>query len=203
MSDKESKIKEIRTIEATREGLMGLSGKLGCIVLNLGQPIISHTNDGGGFMTEIIGFSSRAMPNYMDDWGDELPTMQAYNELGHPIEMPSSDGWQQKKNIVDPNIRTVGWHYYNLQNSNLEILYMIDEAEITVTYMGQKVFKEVAGDLQAYVPERGWEDKIAALAIQARKIEEKKIKEERDQRVEQSKKDKSKFIKKLKEKWGN
>ena len=47
MREIEKRIQEKRTVEATKKKLMGFNGKLGCIVRNLGQPIIAQSEGGG------------------------------------------------------------------------------------------------------------------------------------------------------------
>ena len=44
-----SRIQEQRTIEATKNNLMGFNGKLGCIAKNLGDPIIAEHSGGQYF----------------------------------------------------------------------------------------------------------------------------------------------------------
>ena len=69
MNEKEKRIQEQRTIEATKKNLMGLTGKIGTIVRNLGQPMISQC-EGGTFLDT----------SYLDDpWA--LPEESTFGEL--------------------------------------------------------------------------------------------------------------------------
>ena len=92
MRDIEKRIQEKRTIEATKKRLMGFNGKLGCIVRNLGQPIMSHM-EGGGLHEygETINFWEDAYEPSLENITDpnelnkRIPTMQVLDELGNPI----------------------------------------------------------------------------------------------------------------------
>src|SRR4051812_31315520 len=60
MYEKEKIIREQRTIEATRKGLMGLDGKLGGILRYLGKPVIAgsgcwiESNEGQDFYDHLF-----------------------------------------------------------------------------------------------------------------------------------------------------
>ena len=54
MQEHEEKIKQLRTLEAKKKDLMGLNGKLGHILLRLGQPIINHQEGGKYFEQQYL-----------------------------------------------------------------------------------------------------------------------------------------------------
>lgn len=58
MFEKEKIIKDQRVNEATRKNFVGLEGKFGTILKYLGEPIIGHSQGGGGGL-----FESNSMPD--------------------------------------------------------------------------------------------------------------------------------------------
>lgn len=198
MNDKEKKIIEQRTIEATRKGLMGFSGKLGIILRSLGQPIISQAD--GIYMSEYFGYSS----NNYDQNDEEIGTMEVLDLLGNPIEEPFDDSWTNKNsNRKNISIRNIGWHYDGLNRSmHLEIKFLEEQAELTVYYEGNLVFKEISGELKTYIPFDDWELKIESLFKASKKIDDVVKTKEKTERLEEAKKNKSKWLKKMKENWG-
>lgn len=198
MNDKEKKIIEQRTIEATRKGLMGFSGKLGIILRSLGQPIVSQSD--GIYMSEYFGYSN----NNYDPNENEIITMEALDLLGNPIEEPSDPSWANKNNNrKNISTRDIGWHYDGLNRSmHLEIKFLEEQAELTVYYEGNLVFKEISGELKTYIPFDDWELKIETLFKSSKKIDDLVKTKEKTERIEEAKKNKSKWLKKMKENWG-
>lgn len=69
MYEKEKLIKENRLIEATRKGLTGLDGKLGCILHYLGQPIKSSgsSNYNITYLEDVYTEEKEGMPTCDED----------------------------------------------------------------------------------------------------------------------------------------
>lgn len=204
MSEKEKIIIEQRTIEATRKGLMGLSGKIGVIICNLGDPILSHSS--GVEWANSIGYTSREYDNYWYDLEteNEFPTMDVKDDLGNSLIEPNSPEWNQNKsNRTNAYIHNLGFHFDGLNRGyHLEMKYLEEECEITVHYKGYLVFKENSGKLLAYTPMEEWESKIDRLFISAKKIQENKKKHDKEQTLEEAKKKKQSFIERLRTTWG-
>lgn len=203
MNEKEKRIKEQRTIEATNKGLMGISGKLGLIVRTIGQPIINQTENG---FDEFIGYSSNPFSSYynIEEDQNEIKTMEVLDAFGMPIQEPNSSEWDQNRtNRINQSIKTIGWIFDSLNSGiNLEIKYFLENALLTVQYNGIYVFKECEGDLITYVPEQTWELKINSLFEKAKKLNEKKRNIEKEKKVEQQKREKENWLEKLRKNWG-
>lgn len=198
MNDKEKRIKEERTIEATRKGLMGSGGKFGTIVKHLGQPITVHSKGG-------LYFDS----NYLEDpW--ELPGE------GDPWELQEGTAEEVQKQIPymgmenDPNsigdpvtLTNIGWHFDGLNRGiHLEIKYESEKSELTVHYKGYTVYREIANELMAYAPFDEWEDKINQLFKVAREKQIHTLKTDKEERIESAKNAKENWWQRVREKWG-
>ena len=205
MNDKEKKIKEARTIEATRKGI---SEKLNLIVRVMGQPILTHYEGGlfsdhGG--NSVIGMTSTSAPldYYEEEENDEYDTLEMLDAFGQPIENPQDDTWSESKRPrkrVDSHI--IGWYFDGLNRGvHLEIKYMEEISELTVHYKGYLVFKEIGGDLQAYNPTE-WEDKIMEFHKSAQKMHNVNRKEEKKEREVENLKAKQSWIKQMRDMWG-
>lgn len=208
MFDKQQRIaKEKRTIEATKKGLMGSTGKLGCILKNLGDPIIANSSTG---LHDINYFDSGEEEFDLNDcttneeMASNLPTMEMW-QGDHRIVDPSEvqDGWITKNNMVPGGHCSIGWIFDGLgQGMHLELKYMEDAKELTVYYKGHSVYKEVTGELMSYVPYDEWENYIEtlyAVAIKKKKIAEAKDQEELKEEVD---KNKQTWLQKFKDNWG-
>jgi len=198
MHEQEKRIKEQRTIEANRKKLMGLDGKLGCILKYLGEPLIRQDEGDwfhssryldeedsrrettwGGTPEEII----EQIPT--DDWGDLLPD-ECYRS--QPVKYDTEE---------------IGMVFDGLSSGmNLEIRYLKQDNLLTVKHEGRLVYREVAGELEAYVPAPQWEDMVNRLFPLAKKREVTAIGEAVQQRREKNRKDKLGFLEKLRTKWG-
>lgn len=139
--NREKIIQEQRTIEAMKKGYMGLEGKFATIVKRLGYPVIKQ----GG-----LNFDQTFLEDYYNlEDDDALPTMD------------EEEGSYE-----------IGWSFDGLNRGmNLSILVLFHNREITVRYDGQLVYSELAGDLEGFAPEDGWEQKIDTLFSLCKKVE--------------------------------
>lgn len=204
MNEKEKRIKDQRTIEATNKGLMGISGKLGLIVRSIGQPIINQTANG---FDEFIGYSSNPFYSYDypdDSHDDDIRTIEVLDAFGMPIQEPNSPEWNQNRpKRVNESMKTIGWIFDSLNGgTNLEIKYILENSLLTVQYDGIYVFKECEGDLMAYIPDQVWESKINSFFKKAKEINDKKRTTEKERRTEQAKVEKENWLEKLRKNWG-
>ncbi len=179
--EREKTIRAQRTIDAVRNNLMGVGGKLGVILRYLGQPLRQH------------GCGMHQASSLDDYLGEPYWT--------HADEFGEEDGVQE----ADPyeTIRTIGYMFDGLSRGMwLEIVYKLDESTIRVLWKGYEVYREEAGELEAYVPSREWEDCIDRLYEQAKqrgkveKQQEQVIKEERGRQAKEG------FIAHLRRTWG-
>ena len=188
MDRKENVIKEQRTIEATKNNLMGPSGRLGTIVKVFGTAI---KRQGGS----LLDFS------YMDDPYEDF----AYHEFettlsGQPGPLMFRD---RIDNEEDESVMVEGFLFDGLSRGlHLEITYLLESHRLTVSYQGYEVYREVAGELEVYVPHADWENKIERLFRVAKKHEkvQKPLLEQELKREVESKK--ASFWEKMKKRWG-
>ena len=217
MSDKENQIIEQRTIQATRKGYMGASGKLGVIVKHLGQPITVQSEGSGDWhnVNYLEGYydveddpfwdgKAESYQNkipYADFWRKELPFSADLAQQ----EEPTGDAWKKERDYQRNLIRCsdIGWYFYGLSSGiNLEITYKIEENEILVKYDGITVYKETAGDLEYFVPDESWESKIKILYEKAKKIEKTVAIKEKNERISESRKNKEGWLHEMRNRWG-
>lgn len=122
MRNKEDIIRDQRTREAVKKGLMGQGGKLGCIARYLGQEIVRQ---GGSYYTQ----------NFIDLTGiQEDENMIPYMEED---ETAITEGY-----MFDGLSR--GLH--------MEIRLSEERSEIYVRWQGDIVYREMAGELYGYCP---------------------------------------------------
>ncbi len=175
MQEKEKLIKEKRTILATKNGLIGPNGKLGCIVMYLGQKIMEQGSSGFGYEA-----------SYLPD----------------PEEYIMEEEWI--RDASDDEVTQIGWLFDGLSwGMHLEIKYVEDEAKLSVYYKGNLVYCEMAGDLQAYAPSQTWESLVDKLYEKAKTIRKDEMEEEKELRIIKGEKKKQSFLEKLKRTWGN
>lgn len=195
----EKRIQEQRTIEATKNNLMGFGGKLGCIAKNLGEPIIAEYF-GGKY------FSSNSIPDYMnlDSDEDEMRTVQIRVD-GEAVTEPGDvdPTWSRKFNQEDATIEQIGWYFDGLNRGiHLEIKCFLEEGRITVYFKGYNVYTEIAGELLNYNPNGGWEKQVDKLfeTAQTKERSQKKIDKQKSQ--EEIIKNKTSWLQKIRDKWG-
>lgn len=172
MNNKEKVIQEQRTIEAMKKGYMGCEGKFAFIVKKMGDLIISQNS---------ANFEQTFMEDFYE-WNDEeeLPTME-----------------------VDESVNEIGMSYDDLKSgNNLTILFLNDENEIIVRHEGKLVYKEVANELQSFVPEEKWESLIEKIYTKAKIVDKNRKNKENNLLIKAANYKKKEIIEKLKDKWG-
>lgn len=165
-------IKEARTIEAMRHGYMGMEGKFAVIAKRLGQPIIHQGSK---------NFEQRFLDDPFDLKDNESFPMFDEEDNSYEVGL-IFDGLQRGVNI------SIIMHFYN--------------REITCEHEGKKVYKEIAGELEAYVPDQAWESKIESLHVLARKIERKNKPNDKQKIIAEADKKRKEILEELKNKWG-
>jgi len=195
-----SRIQEQRTIEATKNNLMGFNGKLGCIAKNLGDPIIAE-HSGGQY------FSSNEMTDYLNLDQDEEEQIRSvhFTMGGHTLEEPGDvdPTWSRKLNKEYSNTEHLGWFFDGLgRGIHLEIKCISEEGKITVNFKGFLVYEETAGELSSYNPNGDWQKHIDKLYEVAKTKERKTKNEEKKISQEASLKKKTSWLKELRDKWG-
>lgn len=168
----EKAIKEARTIEAMRNGYMGLGGKFCQITKKLGFPIINQ----GGLYLDSTEFEDV----FKEENKEEIRTA---NEDESTYEV----GWQ-----FDGLSRGI----------NLSITIKNHLREIIVRHEGNIVYKEVSGELEGYHPDKVWEEWINKLHETVKKSQRKESIQNNKKIEQQKEEKKLKILDDLKRRWG-
>lgn len=186
--NREELIREQRTIEATKKNLMGPSGKFGQILKAFGVPILKQ----GSSL-----YHQSSLDDYYDDFTTTVYETTASNQNGPVVYR------DEIKEIEDEYIEETGLLFDGLNRGiHMEIIYWHEDSSLKVSFKGYVVYKEVAGQLEAYTPTDAWENIIERLVKSAEeKLKEMKIQEKVSlQRMFQE--EKAGFLEKLRIKWG-
>jgi hypothetical protein len=185
---KENVIREKRTIEATKKNFMGPAGKFGVILRAFGSPIIRQ---GSGLFDEGFLDSGDA---------DQVHTEYSTTISGQQGPVVFRD---EIKEFSDDYVFSEGHVFDGLSRGmHIEIIQKESTNELTVTYKGYVVYREVAGELDSYAPFPDWEDMIERLYRTAKERVKKLKKMQEEQisfRVDESKKS---FWQRLRMRWG-
>lgn len=169
---KEQQIREQRTVDAMREGLMGFEGKLCRIARTFGQPIVKQ------------GASNFEATELEDAWllhdENEIPTMDE-DEMSYQI------GWH-----FDGLRR--GLH--------MEILWRDEFRELKCYYKGRLVYRESGGELDGYVPHDEWHSIVNELFEQTKKKERLNRKVEHQVVAVEARRKQQEFLDAMRQKWG-
>ena len=186
---KENAIRDKRTIDATKNNLMGPSGKFGTILHAFGNQVVSQGT--GLFDT-----------NYLEE---TIENDDVYTEYSPTLsEQEGTIAYRGEiLDLQDENTYSEGIVFDGLSRGiHLEIMYWHLENEIKVTYKGFLVYHEIAGALNAYAPFDDWEKPIERLYISAKeKLKKTKIEKEKNI-VEETKKRKNSFFQEMRLRWG-
>lgn len=184
----EKAIREKRTNLAVTKNLMGPAGKFGVILRAFGTSVMRQ---GSGLMDA----------GYIDDpYEDSVYTEYSPTVSGQQGPVMYRD---ELLNAGDDNVYEEGLLFDGLgRGIHLEITYWHANNEINVSYKGYKVYRELAGELEAYAPFPEWEDIIERLYRTAReRVKQLKEYEEAEigRRIQQKK---DSFWRRLRETWG-
>lgn len=188
--DKEKVIKELRTIRAAKKELMGLDGKLAFICKYLGSVI---SRQGSAYMD--VDFLED--PYDVDHYDASYEQTMGEGNIG-PMTDPGKlldydGGFISEEGLLFDGLKW-GMH--------LEITHNFLDKKIAATFKGYRVYEEIAGDLQCYVPIDEWEDMVDRL-YKVAKDRKKKNEPIRAAELELKIQEKKKgFFQKLMERWG-
>lgn len=187
-SHQENVIREHRTNLATKNNLMGPSGKFGVILRAFGHPVVRQ---GTGM------FDSTGLEDPFEDYSANEYSPTLSGQTG-----PLASG-NKMLDAPDENVHEEAVHFDGLSRGmHLEIKMTHHENEMVVTYKGYTVYKEVAGELEAYAPFPEWETLIEKLyrAAKDRIAATRAEDEEAVGRLVQQKK--AGFLERLRMRWG-
>jgi hypothetical protein len=171
--NKEKLIQEQRTIEAMKNGFMGLEGKPASVAKRLGYAILQQGS--GDFQQSFV-------KDFYGVYGDEddMPTMDdndIVNEIGF-----SFDGYGR--------------------GVNMSIVVMHMNADITVNYEGRVVYKESGGELMSYVPNGEWEGKLESFYIDSLSVDKVKRAKDAKVMASLADTKRNEILNRLRDKWG-
>jgi hypothetical protein len=169
----EDRMRDQREREATKKNFMGLEGKFGCILKNMGSPILAQ----GSSMFEV---------SYMDD----------------PYELPDDEDAMPTAD-EDESVYKIGMIFDGLRyGTHIEIKYKSDESELLVSYKGYPVYREITGELDSYIPNDEWERKIEDLYDIAKQMDKKRREKMGKTKEEETTKERMSFLQKIIKRWG-
>lgn len=173
--NREEAIREARTIEAMKKGYSGLGGKIATIAKIFGEPIIEQQ---GGMLLQ----SGYLEDPYAADYEDEN-TLPIFDEEERAYEVGS----------VFDGLR---------HGINLTILLRHYQREIVCEFNGHKVYWEVAGELEAFVPDDAWEKRLNEIYVQA--IERERIRRpvQKEKLIQEANRRKQEILDEFRKKWG-
>jgi len=170
--NREDIIKEARTIEAMKKGYTGLGGKFATIAKILGYPIVEQGSS--MFSQSFIDDPY----NIVDE--NEIPTMEE-----------------------DESVYEIGQAFDGMPfGINLTVIVKHYQKEIICEHDGKKVYWEVSGELEGYVPNATWEERIEDIYIIAKERERLRRPFEKEKLIEQANKKRKQLLDEFKSKWG-
>lgn len=196
MEELEAKIREQRLLEANNKGLVGAGGKIGTVLMTLGQEIVAQ--DGG----------SSGWWGYEDEAPDEprnnlelmgmIPTMDVDGN-----SRPEGPEWADAGNVDFYNTRRVGFHFDGLgMGMHMEIMYDEESSSLSLTHRGLLCYREVMGELESYVPNNEWEDWVERLYKISKKRQRAVKEEEFKAKAEEAEAAKDGWLERVRKKWG-
>ena len=197
----EEKIREQRTIEANKKGLIGQNGKIGMVLRMLGHPIIAQYEGGTYVDTNYLdlGRLDEEEPRNNEDFMKKIPTM----DLGEN-QRPESEEWAQIDDPIGYSTRTIGWHFDGLSRGmHMEVKYDEETTEFSLYYKGYLAYKEVKGELLAYVPNEEWEGWIERLSKAAKELQRKTREKDFAEQCETAERNKKNWWQNIISRWGD
>ena len=188
----ESRIREQRTAEANKKGLVGQGGKIGTVLRALGSPIVGQTEDVA--YLSLDGSVNEPSGSPLKD----MPTMEIDGN-----ERPSGDEWGEASDPLSFSTRTIGRHFDGLERGmHLEIIYKDDSSEMSVYYKGYLVYQDIQGELTCYVPINEWEEWVSSLFKVAKRIQRASKEQEFAEKVAEAEKSKKSWLREIASRWG-
>jgi hypothetical protein len=173
--NREEAIREARTIEAMKKGYSGLGGKIATIAKILGESIVEQQ---GGMLLQS---------GFLED-----PYAADSQEEG---DMPVFD---EEERAYEVGVIFDGLRY----GINLSIILRHYQREIVCEFNGHKVFWEVAGELEAFVPDDAWEKRLNEIYVQAVERERLRRPAQKEKLIKEANRRKQEILEDFRKKWG-
>lgn len=189
----EARIKEQRLAEATKKGLVGMSGKIGTVLRTLGGPIVAQTEGVTYLDTEGRGDEEP------EGGAVDMPVMYMDG-----VSRPEGAEWAEPSSSPTPfGIHRIGWHFDGLKHGmHMEIIYKDESSEMSLYCRGYLVYREVQGDLVCYVPSEDWEGWVASLFKLAKKAQREEKEREFQSKIREAERGKRSWLSDLASRWG-
>jgi hypothetical protein len=197
----EEKIREQRTIEANKKNLVGQSGKIGLVLKMFGEPIIAQTQGGGYVDTNYIDLRNEDIvddPKNNSEYMQSIPVMNSDDQ-----QRPEGTEWTEMPEGIGFGVQQIGWHFDGLSRGmHMEIKYDEYTTEFTLTYKGFLAYKEIKGEIFAYVPNPEWEGWIESLCKKAKEKQRRMKEVEFENQIKNSQEQKQAWWRQMKSRWG-
>jgi hypothetical protein len=151
---------------------------------------------------EYMGFQGKLVC-IAKNLGNEILDQGGVSEtLSYDDFWKTSDDEIQEMDM-ESNVDCIGWFFDGLgMGVNLEIFVFENDKKIKVEYDSQNVYEEVSGELESYVPNIAWEEKINPLYKRAKEKESANREKQKEASKSNFEENKKKLINYLSNKWG-
>lgn len=192
----EKRIREQRVLEANKKGFVGTSGKIGTVLMIMGQEVVSH-EEGGAQWWEEPGDSVEESES-SEELMRRIPTMGIDDNV-----RPSTPEWSELNGEIHVGTRRIGMHFDGLgMGMHMEIMYNEDKSELSLTHKGFLAYREVMGEIDTYVPNDEWEGWIEKLYKASKKKQRSKKEDDFKNKAEDAEKSKEAWWDLMRKKWG-
>lgn len=195
----EEKIKEQRTVEANKKGLVGQNGKIAVVLKVFGDPIIAQSEGGFYVDTNYLKYEEEDVePRNNKELLKKIPIMDIANN-----ERPTGNEWEELTDPLSFAVQKIGLHFDGLSRSmHMEIKYDDLNSELSLSYKGYCVYKEIKGEIVSYVPNPEWEKWIDSLYKKAKEKQRVTKEIEFENQIKQAEKNKNAWWQKIVSRWG-
>jgi hypothetical protein len=196
MEDLENRIREQRLLEANSKGLVGASGKIGTVLMSLGHEIVGQGGDSAGWWEEEEEDSED--PRNPLELMKKIPVMDVDGNM-----RPEGPEWSEMEGGDFYSTRRVGFHFDGLgMGMHMEILYDEESSALSLTHRGVLSYREVMGELEAYVPNEEWEGWVNRLYKVAKKRQRAAKEDEFREKAEEAEAAKEGWLDRIRKRWG-
>lgn len=191
----EARIREQRTLEANKKGLVGASGKIGVVLRMLGQDVIAQSMDEGFLLAPE---EEPQEPRNSSEFMRRIPVMDLDG-----VSRPDSEEWAEMGEAEFSYTRKVGMHFDGLgRGMHMEIQYDEEKSELSLFYRGYLAYREVMGEIDTYVPNEEWEGWLDRLHRLSKDIQRRQKEQEFKENAERAEKEKSTWWDSMLARWG-